>query len=182
MRAPYLLSCAALVVMVTAAAAQDIGPMSKVRGANDKARQLLATGQQLSPTIRRLVAELESRDLIVLVSVEPPTPESSGRFRASTQFRGFAHGQRFASIWVDEWWGPRYGLGLLAHELQHCLEVAQAPWVVSQRTMYELFSRIGREGQPQHFETEAAIDVEARVRAETSPAMSTSRARAHGVS
>jgi hypothetical protein len=177
MRGAFFFSCAAIVVLVTAAAAHDAGAATKVRGANDKARQLLVAGQELSPTVRQLVAAIESRDLIVLVSVEAPAVSNAGRFRGSTRLLGTAHGQRFASIWIDESSMPPCAVGLLAHELQHALEVAQAAWVVDQQQMYELFSRIGREWRSQHFETAAAIAVETRARAEFE---SGSRTRAHG--
>ena len=55
---------------------------------------------------------------------------------------------------------------LLAHELQHALELAAAPDVRDQESCARLFARIGWPAGPQRFETEAARVTEGRVRRE----------------
>jgi hypothetical protein len=168
MRATCSLSCAALVILAAVAAAQDVAPTGRVRGVNDQARRLLAAGEQRSPTLRQLIAELDGHDLIVLVTVESPSTEVGGRYRGSTRLLGASHGQRFAAIWVDALMGWPRAIPLLAHELQHAVEVAREPSVDSQEQMIRLFSQIGRELRPRQFETAAAIDAEFLVRAEMS--------------
>ena len=166
MRAGCLLACAALVVLSAAAAAQEPATTSRVRADGEKARQLLAAALERSPSVSRLVAELQARELIVLITVAPPSADSHGEFRASTRLAGSGHGQRFATVWIDEWAGVGTGVALLAHELQHALELANAPWVTTQEQMHVLFSRIGRELRPNRFETEAAIEAEAAAKLE----------------
>jgi hypothetical protein len=158
---------ATALIAVGASAAPPRDPMAKVRPDGEKAAALLSNAVDASASVRRLVAELEASDLIVLVSVRPPTPDESRRsFRGSLRLAGVGHGQRFASVWVDEWAGARERVGLLAHELQHAVELANAPWVTTQDQVRERFGAIGREHCRDRFETEAAIDAELAARQE----------------
>ncbi len=170
-------SCVALVLLAAAAAGQDALVGSRVRPADDLARQLLAIGEEASPTLRYLVETLEASDLIILVSVGPPVPwsQSSGqRHHGATRLLSTAGGQRYVSVWLDSLWHAcgqeRRRVALLAHELQHALEIAHAPFVVDQQGMVSLFEQIGRELWPRHYETEAALAVESRVLGELSAA------------
>jgi hypothetical protein len=179
MRSTCSISCVALVLLAAAAAGQDAPAGPRVRAADDDARRLLAIGEQESPTVRYLLAALEDSDLIVLVSYEPPSPWSQSpdrRHHGTTRLLAAAHGYRYVAIWIDSQWsagGRRARLvALLAHELQHALEIARAREVVDQESMLALFGRIGRQLWPNHFETDAAGAVESRVLGELSAAVS----------
>lgn len=171
MRLMSSLSCMAVVLLAAGAAAQDVAIGPRVRAADNEARELLAMGEQDSPTLRQLLVELENSDLIVLVSVEPPAPfgqATARNFHGSTRLLAAAAGQRYLAIWLDSRWRPGARqrprvVSLLAHELQHALEVAQNPDVVDQGGMMTLFGRIGRELCAQQFETDAALAVQSRV-------------------
>jgi hypothetical protein len=160
----------AAVLLAASAAGQEAGVGPRVRGVDEGARQVIQAGVEASTTVRELVATLERSDLIVMVSASPPDPWqrfSSLEFHGSTTFRCAAGGQRFVGIWLDSTWLPRqrlaHRLSLLAHELQHAVEIARAPDVVDAERMDALFARIGFELRTQHFETDDAVAVESRV-------------------
>ena len=64
--------------------------------------------------------------------------------------------------------GPllRTRIGLLAHELQHAVELADAPEVRDDEGVRQLYRRIGSASDPDHFETAAARRIERAVRME----------------
>jgi len=177
-------TCVALLLLAAVAAGQD-GPLGpRVRTVDDAARQLLAFGEEASPTLRYIVESLEASDLIVLVSVGPPSLWYQGpdpRHHGATRFLGAAGKQRYVAIWLDSLWHPggqhSRRVALLAHELRHALEIAQAPFVVDQRGMVSLFEQIGREVSPRRYETETALAVESRVLGELSAAVSRPQTR-----
>ena len=178
-------SCVAFVLLAAVAAGRD-GPVgSRVRPTDDRARRLLAIGEQESSTLRYLVAALEASDLIVLVSVEPATTWSQSveyRYHGSTRLLGAAGGQRYVAIWLDSLWPrgsnqQRARLALLAHELQHAVEIARSPGVLSQAGMISLFERIGRQVSRNKFETDAALAIESRVCEELSAAFARPQTR-----
>jgi hypothetical protein len=55
---------------------------------------------------------------------------------------------------------------ILAHELQHAIEVLEAPDVATERAVDQLFERIGTQVFAGAVETQAALDAEAAVRRE----------------
>jgi hypothetical protein len=57
---------------------------------------------------------------------------------------------------------------LLAHELQHVVEVLEAPDVLTERDVDQLFERIGWRAFAGDMETQAALDTERAVRSELS--------------
>jgi hypothetical protein len=108
-----------------------------------------------SPTLRRLVADLQESDLIVYVDVSPHLPDAD---RGGLQFVCTRGIHRYLRVSVRPRLGPREFLATVAHELQHALEVAAHRDVVDGPSMAALYDRIGRRS-PNGFETEAAVNV-----------------------
>lgn len=55
------------------------------------------------------------------------------------------------------------------HELQHAVEIARAPEVISEGALVAFYERIGQaQDKPGHYETKAAPEVAGRIRAELS--------------
>jgi hypothetical protein len=102
-----------------------------------RATALLDEGRSRSATFRRLCDALQASNLIVLI--ESGTPRAT--LPAQTTFQGASHAARFLRITltgtVPEIEDER--LGWLAHELQHAVEVASAPQVVSPATMRRFY-------------------------------------------
>ena len=141
-------------------------PLTSVRVSHVVLRQLVAEGHSRSETFRRLVRALDASTWLVFVQ-PGPCPEKAavacllhvvGEYEGSPYVRVLVnHKQRH----------PDNVIATLAHELQHALEVAQAPEVRDTASMRALFERIGtvrvRSTTATAYETEAARRIGERV-------------------
>lgn len=114
-----------------------------------------------SVVVRRLVARLESSNVIVHIETARVMPAGIGGYTRFVVSRG---GYRYLRITLSAMLRGDTRSAILAHELQHACEVADstADDVVALR---QLFSQSGRRDGG-YFETRAAIDVERMVRRE----------------
>ena len=110
-----------------------------VRSEEPAIRRLVDIGIACSPTFRRLVTELASTDVVVHVFLA----------RRHNGLRGYlvhrvveAGGVRFLQIAIDAGGAEPRVIGLLAHELQHALEVARVPEVGRTRRIDRFFEEI----------------------------------------
>jgi hypothetical protein len=91
------------------------------------------------------------------------------------------HGEwRYLRIAVDFQGAPNRVISLLAHELQHAVEVAQAPEARDAESLERMFSRLSiQRGCPgtMCYETKASLDVECAVADELKAASRPSRRR-----
>jgi hypothetical protein len=133
---------------------------SHVRTTGKIAQQVVASAVEQSPTVAHLIGQLDQSDVFVYVSVLPiDIPTAKTVLLASPgQFR-------YLHIYINSAQTPKQRVILLGHELQHALEIADAPEVRDGQTMAALFRRIGwSAGAPDKFETHLAQAVGARVR------------------
>ena len=135
-----------------------------VRIADPELRRLLDAGLVASPTLRALVRRLDSSDVIAYIRVEEPR----GGVDGSLQFVGASAGMRYLLIRVARMPTRGRQLALLAHELQHAVEVATAPQVVDLDTFAQEYERIGhashyRRHRTRSFETRGAVATGERV-------------------
>jgi hypothetical protein len=151
-------------VQVEAAPARGVRPLGR------EAEHLLAEARRLSPTVRRLVAELEGSDLIVFVELRIPRSIRTGQLAVL----GTGVGVRYVKIEIYGVNCVRARTPWLAHELQHAVEIASAPEVTDDAGVIRLYERIGRPSKDGlcSFETKAAIDVRNQVLAELASAPS----------
>lgn len=155
----------------------DIAPAAldtSVRAATRDARTLIETAVARSPTVVRLIRALDETDVIAYVqlSIPPHVDTALTAFAAATPQR------RFLRILINARTPPWEQVQLLAHELQHVLEIAGAPEVRSDAGMRQLYGRIGRPGgKPDQFETTEAQQVQAIVRREYATSVASSAAR-----
>ena len=158
------LLCLAVLCATSAAEAISIEtPMRRVRPATRRAKALLDTALRDSPTVRALAATLAASDLIVFVEF---APIHSGALATTRLVTVTAHG-RFLRVTL----GPRTPyfdqIPLLAHELQHAVEIALAPAVRDEAGVRELYRRIGIQPSQAHsFETIEAQIAERQARRE----------------
>ena len=135
-------------------------PIPRLRPTSDVARDLLAEAMSRSPTIKRLVRDLEASDLFVYVELR----HDIGAAPAETAFMVANHAGRFLRVTVDARFEPRRRIELLGHELRHALEIAAAPLVRDAAGMRRLFSDIGWTLRKSlAYETVAAVDAERQV-------------------
>jgi hypothetical protein len=132
----------------------------RLRPTSDVARDLVVEAMSRSPTIKRLVRDLEASDLFVYVELK----YDIGDAPAETAFLVANNAGRFLRVTVDARFEPRRRIELLGHELRHALEIAQAPGVRDVVGMRQLFNDIGWTlRRSLAFETGAAVDAERQV-------------------
>jgi hypothetical protein len=137
---------------------------SRVRGATPAVNTMLASGIRRSSTLARLVRDIDDTDLIVYVEMISTMPAGlDGRLTFLTS----AGGIRYLRVQVPTSLGKNDLLAVIGHELQHALEVAESPSVVSSQDLAVLYRRIGVQGMStDRFDTAAARSIGQRVRAE----------------
>jgi len=159
-----------LLVLVTPAIASELpaSPSSNVRAETSGMRQLIADGSAGSAAFRALVSSVDQSDLVVYVRCRLfPEHELRGRMGLLSA----AGGHRYAVIEIS-CYQPYTALILtLAHELQHAVEVASAPWVVDAGTFAQFYAATGElvsssGDMKKLYETAAAVERAARVRRE----------------
>jgi hypothetical protein len=152
-----------LVLLLASAAASPAAP--HLRGASARETALIEELLARSAIARALAAEIEARDVIVYVQMT----RTLARSRAVTGLVTAAGGTRYIRITIGAVPHRDDLAALLAHELQHATEIARSPNVTDDAGLRRLYRAIGEErGAGNAFETAAARDVGARVRAELS--------------
>ena len=146
-----------------------------VRGTEPWIAALIDDGAARSPTLASLLASLDDSDVIVYVDSQVVRERLAGYLVHQVIVRG-----RFRYVWiVVSRSGNAHLIGVIAHELQHALEVAQAPDVGRTERVDKLFERIGfRWGCVRScYETIDAMNVERLVREELRASPSTRSTR-----
>jgi hypothetical protein len=132
---------------------------SHVRSTDPKILTLIDAGLSRSATFRSLIAMLNESD--VIVHIEPKLRRQAlAGYLAHHVVTGGRY--RYLRIFIDIAGSERRLVSLLAHELQHAVEVADAPEARDAESIERLFKRLAiRFGCATNcFETKAAIDVE----------------------
>ncbi len=111
-----------------------------VRSSEPLTRSIIAAGYAASPSFRRLVATIEASDVIVYVERRTMC---SKQLVGMTRFAAAAPGARYVRVTIDRELLRAYAAAVLAHELQHVVEIASAPWVVDRSGVQRLFEAIG---------------------------------------
>jgi hypothetical protein len=135
-----------------------------VRVSDARIRAAVADGIERSPLFRDLVAGLEASDVIVYVDSDPTMP---GRLQGRLTFMAAAGGRRYVRVRIACALSGPHLIAMLAHELQHAVEIAAAPSVVDELSLAAEYRRIGfaSHAMPRGagFDSRAAIEVGFRV-------------------
>ena len=140
----------------TGVAAQEapVYRVPRVRGVDSLAREILEEATALSPTVARLVTELQSSDLVVSVVCGAAPASLNGYARMMRAAGGFRHVR--VVLRVPK--GRRELMRVLGHELQHAVEMAGMPDVRDEETQAVAYRRVGvSKARDGYFETEAAV-------------------------
>jgi hypothetical protein len=151
-------------LLMLAAAGADkpsVAIPSHVR-ATQGAAKLLELAASRSPTVRELMARLALTDVIVYVEMTPAPQVPIARTKLVTATAAV----RFLRIGVNTTVPLNDVPALIAHELQHAVEIAEQADVRDDGAVRRLYARIGRQHGVDSFETDAAVRVERRVRDE----------------
>jgi len=156
---------AVLMVLALALTTQESAPLH-VRTADSKVLALIEAGISGSATFRSLIATLNESDVIVYIAPNLTRHTVGGYLAHSIVAAGR---YRYLRIAIAIGGTEHRLVSLLAHELQHAVEVAQAPEARDSQSLERLFSRLAVAfgcGVTNCFETRAARDVEYIVREE----------------
>ena len=137
-----------------------------VRSVEPEIQALIEKGIARSETFRSLIAKLAGSDVIVYIESKIIRQGLVGSTSHRVIVRG---GYRYVRLAIDPHGPDARLIAVIAHELQHAIEIAQAPEVGRSETAEGLFRRIGfRFGCPQAtcYETKDATIVERLVRDE----------------
>jgi hypothetical protein len=158
--------CAALLFLVAtpsiahAADPSGDGLGSHLRTTDDRLRRLLVLGTRTSPTLRALVRRLIDSDVVVYLWCDRAvTAPADGRLT----FVSAVGGYRYVVVRLVRFHSRERQIALMAHELRHAVEIADAPDVVSAESLEREYKRIGfmsstPTGDRRTFDTHAAVD------------------------
>ena len=133
-----------------------------VRSENPVIRRLIERGLLQSLTFRRLVDELNASDVIVHLERRYIRDGIRGELvHRVVESNGF----RYLRIVIDSRGTDRRVIPIIAHELQHAVEVARASEVGRSQRIDDFFLRIADDkcAAPMCVETAAAIEVQRHV-------------------
>ena len=154
---------AVLGVAMMVASAGAAGADGGVRPMQPRGARLLEDASRRCASVRALVEELGRSDVVVYLDLDANEP---GSLNGSLRFRSAAAGVRYVRVWLQPRRSDKTLIPLLAHELQHAVEVARAPEVQSPEAFVALYSLQGRSSNAGRYETDAAQTMEARARRE----------------
>jgi hypothetical protein len=143
-------------------ASEPAVPFPRIRTIEPQMRALIDDAVNSSATVRALVERITASDVVVFVECERnPAVSAAGRLN----FMVAAGGQRYVVIRLK----PKrraVAIAMLAHELQHAVEIVDTPAIVDEESMAREYARIGYRSHTAHgmaFDTKAAVDVGRRV-------------------
>jgi hypothetical protein len=127
-----------------------------IRSTDRRLRSLLEDGLRTSPTLRALVARLSASDVVVYLQCDGPSaPDGRLTFLSSVG------GYRYLVVRVSRF-ARMQQIAMMAHELQHAVEIADTPAIVDGESLVREYRRIGYENPRSQlpgvsFDTKAAV-------------------------
>ena len=140
--------------------------ITHLRVQDSRATSALREGLLKSATLRKLVAQIESSNMFVYVTLNP---FMKSRLAGQTTWMGKSKEFRYLRVAINGDLMPDQIIATLGHELRHVVEVIDDESVVDEGTLVSLYRRIGRPSSPDipsGWETEAAQDAGLQVRRE----------------
>jgi predicted solute-binding protein len=146
----------------------DVAPrLVRVKPADAELRRLVLSGHARSATFRALMDEIHHTNVVVVIQFGLC---AKGRVRSCVSHVEGDSRQRHIAVKVNTRTTDDRLIATIAHELHHALEIAREPDVTNSAQALALYRRIaiGRcgEGLDERCETEAALQIEARVNEE----------------
>jgi hypothetical protein len=143
-----LLTLAATVAIYTLPAVVAAAPdtperdirSARVRAADTRTATLLLQGLDRSRTVRDLVNELEQRDVIVYIEMQPALKK---RLAGTMTWLSASKAHRYVRISINPELSTDLAISTLGHELQHAVEVANAPEIRCERTLANFYQSHG---------------------------------------
>jgi hypothetical protein len=141
-----------------------------IRTVEPRLKFVISQGVQASTTFRALVAQLEQSDVVVYLEYERCVRRDATSLAGRLTFVSAAGGFRYVRVRVRSFASLNQEIAIVAHELQHAVEVADRPAIVDAASMLHEYSRFGRmtgiTASGPTFDTRTAIDVGFQVQRE----------------
>jgi hypothetical protein len=138
--------------------------LPRIRILDGPLKALFDHGVTQSPTLSALVEKVEASSILVFVEGDMRMPERLG---ARLTFVTSINGVRYVRVDINCMLAQRRQVALLAHELQHALEIAERPDIVDVEAMESMYEDIGfqsfENGRHRGFETDEALEVQEMV-------------------
>lgn len=137
----------------------------RIRAESRRVAAWIARGRAESDTLRALLDRLERGDVIVYVEIDPGMRKG---LDAGVTWLAATPSTRYLRASIRPDLPAREAVAMIAHELQHVLEVAEHPEVRSERALAALYARIGHStgAAGGRWDTRAALRTGDRVRLE----------------
>ena len=142
----------------------------RIRMTDHRLQALFDEGMLRSATLRALAARITQSDVVVYVMCDgDPRSGIAGR----TTFQSAAGGLRYLVVRLVTLRSRAQQIAILAHELQHAVEVAETPAIVDSESLAREYLRIGHVKPDSAmpgiaFDSQAAVDTGYHVLAEIS--------------
>jgi hypothetical protein len=148
---------AATLLVSTAHPATAANPdKPRLRFLSTHVAELVDRGEQSSPVFRRLANRLRESDVVVYIECTQVRTGLHGQLT----FLSAAAGLRYVLVRINWTLDARTQIAILGHELQHAVEIADHPDIVSAQTLAAAYTRFGiRRGgiERQNFDTGEAV-------------------------
>jgi hypothetical protein len=118
---------------------QEGGP--RIRPTDQRLGEILRDGAERSPTLRKLVELIEAGNVVVYLEAEP---NLRGSLLGALTWIGANDTFRFVRAAIKVRPKSNALVASIAHELQHVVEVVNAPWVNDDKTLRALYNDIGK--------------------------------------
>jgi len=143
------------------------GALQRVRTADRRMRRLIDEGIRESPSLHALVRRLEQSDVVVYVECHA---RMESRVAGRLMFVSAVGGLRYVVARLARLPTRAQQIAILAHELQHAVEIADTPAIVDNLSLAREYQRFGRVNHSAAdgiaFDTDAAVEIGARVMGE----------------
>jgi hypothetical protein len=113
----------------------------RVRPYDGRTAALLLEGLERSTTLRAIVDRLEQLDVIVYLKMHPALQKK--KLAGMMTWLAATEAYRYVCISLNPELGHDALIATLGHELQHALEVAEAPWVVDSASLQAYYEKHG---------------------------------------
>jgi hypothetical protein len=159
----WMLSLFLMTVFVHAAAADPDVRDPHIRSTERDLLDDLAIGAQVSPTLQHLIDRLAASNVVVYLMFDRSiAPYTDGHI----SLLATVPGRRYLRIAIDRRIGGCRRLAILGHELQHAVEIADAPAATDQDSVAALYTAIGFRscsGRDRCFDSRLAIETGQRI-------------------
>jgi hypothetical protein len=136
----FLLLCLLVATPSLSMAAEPIAENPRrppIRSTDRRLRSLLEEGLRTSPTLRALVARLHASDVVVYLQCDGP-----GAPDGRLTFLSAVGGYRYVVVRMSRF-SRMQQIAMMAHELQHAVEIAETPAIVDGESLVREYKRIG---------------------------------------